>query len=974
MLGNATVGAFAGGAGAFDLKEVAGTGVLTLGRTDLPFSIVGLYGSLSPTVSINNPFGRFEIRDGATVPAGFAFTDRALNPRALQSDQNTTPAGINAGTDHTLSIWKGQTGVAGTNLTSATFLMSVANNAAGLYVDDAATGAPIVNDIQSSITLGAPGTVLFSARSNTDAAVNGIARIRDVTVDAAHALLATRDLADLEVGNLTIARPTVLKVAGARTDGRGAVRIGTVAAAANAVHFQDGRTTISGNVTSGKITAGGTSLEINPGAAGTAVISASAVQVNVMLAAKSGTVNFGNTVLTGAPVGSKIGGLVEGVITGSAGDYTTVNPGTDPNTANLYDTRNTGIRLDPRAGMNNATDDNATITNDTARGWSRNQTWVYTGEIYDADGVFTLAENIDDNTQIKIDGVIVQNSNGTLIGGTGLNVQAPFSVFQTVTNTASRDGLSGAFLQPITGAGDIGSGLANTTAVNLNPAGGITNFGMGSNGDGWHTIEIRIGNGTGGAGPVVANGWGNYFGIGLNKDGGASFLGTDYSKPIDDGGMSLFRAATVAKGNVDVDNGATVTAGNLSTIGLLTLGRNGASGAASITLAASTAGDVDRVEVPSTAVDPAVLSLASSTGKLTAAQVNVADAKSLSLNPSGLGELEVTAASSSIANNTASVLLNGGKLRLSNASGSALADASLTLAAGTLMGNGATTGTVLANAGSIIAPGSAVGQLSLGDTTLQDNSSLEWEVSDWTGAAGVGYDTLAAAALHFTAGAGTVPLRIKQSALTNFSNTTKSFTLASVAGAITDFSPAKIVIDSTGFSAGSGTWAVSQVGSDLILTYTGGAATVYDTWAASFGLGAQSGITADPDMDGKTNLLEFALNSNPTTGLGSGQDKTSGTVATLSGSPAAVFTLPVRTGAVFSGATELSAARDGVRYRIQASTDLLDWTLNVDEVTPALSAGQPVLDSGWEYRTFRVPGPVSSEVKVFFRAVIEPAP
>ena len=975
MLGNATVAGFAGGAGAFDLKNVSGSGTLTIGRMDMPFSAVGLYGSIDAGITVNNVYGRFEVREGATVPAGFVFTDSAVNARALQSDQNAGPTGINGGTDHTFSIWKGQSGAAGTNLTTGTYNMSIANNAAGLYVDDLATGTPNVNDIQTGLTLGAPGTVIFSARSNTDAAVNGTARIRDVNVNATHAMLATRDLVDLEVTNLNVSTNAVVKVDGSRTNGTGAVRIGSVAAATNDVHFQDGRATITGNVTAGKLTAGGTSLEINPGAAGTATIAASAVQVNSMLAAKAGTVNFGSTVLTSHPVGTKVGGLLEGVLLNASGDFTSPNPGANPATANLYDNANTGIRLDPRAGQNNYSDDNATVTNDTARGWSRNQTWVYSGEIFDADGVFTLAENIDDNTQILIDGVVVQANNGVAVGGTGLGSQAPFAVFGTTTNTAIKDGLNNGFLQAITGAGDIGNGLANTVGKNLNPAGGKTNFGMGAGADGWHTIEIRMGNGGGGAGPVVANGWGNYFGIGFNKDGGTSLIGTDYTKPIDNGGMSLFRTPTVAKGNVDVDNGAVVNAGNLKTIGFLTFGRNGSTGAAAINLAAATSGDVGTVEVAATAAGSSSLNMLNAAGILVAGQLNVAEAKAFEINSGGNGELALTQASGIVANPTASVVLKGGKLRLSNASGSALADAGLTIDAGTLTGSGSLSGTVTAKAGSTTAPGTGAGQLSLGDTTLQDNSILEWEVSNWTGAAGAGYDTLVTSGLHFTAGAGKVTLKVKQLALTNFSNATKTFSLVTSSGAITDFAPAKFAIDTTGFTAGSGTWAVSQSGGSLLLTYTAStASTPYADWALSFMLGAQSGLNDDPDGDGKPNFLEFALNSNPTSGKGSGEDKTNGVVATIAGQPVQTFTLPVRTGATFTGATELSGSRDGVRYRIQGSTNLSAWTLDVDEVTPALGTGLPALDSGWEYRTFRVPGPVTAEVKAFLRAVIDPAP
>lgn len=971
LSGDATVAGFAGGTGCFDLKNVSGTGNLKIGRPDMPFSAVGLYGSINAGVAVSSVYGRFEVREGATVPAGFVFTDNAVNARALQSDQNAAPTGINTGSDHTFSIWKGQTGAGGTNLTTGTYNMTTANNAAGLYVDDVASGSPLVNDIQAGITLAAPGTVVFSARGNTDAAVNGTSRIKDVNLNATHALLATRDLTDLEVGNLNISTSAVVKVAGARTNGAGAVRIGNVAAAANHVHFQDGRATLTGNVTSGKLTAGGTSLEFNPGAAGTATIAASAVQVNSMLAAKSGTVNFGSTELTSLPAGTKVGGLLEGVIVGNAGNLTSPNPALTAATANLYDTSNTGIRLDPRAGQNNYSDDNATVTNDTARGWSRNQTWVYSGEIFDADGVFTLAENIDDNTQILIDGVIVQVSNGVLTGGTGTTLQAPYNVWATVTNTASRDGLTGSFLQAITGAGDIGSGVANTVGANLNPSGGVTNFGMGPDNDGWHTIEIRMGNGSGGAGAAVANGWGNYFGLGLNKDGGTSFFGTDYTKPIDNGGMNLFRTTTIAEGNVDVDNGATVNAGNLNHIGLLTLGRNGAAGSPVINLAAATTGDVVKIEVPATAADTSSLNLVSASGKLISSQLNVAPAETLDVNATGSGELEVTAASTLAGNTTAAVILKGGRLRLSNADGSALGDAGLSLDAGTLTGTGITTGSVLAKAGSVVAPGTNAGTLGLGDTTLEDNAVVEWEVSDWNGSAGTGYDTIAAAALRFTPGAGTVTLKVRQLALTNFANVPKSFTLATAAGTITDFSPAKFLLDTTGFTAGPGTWAVAQSGNSILLNYTGAAGgSAYDDWAAAKGLtGGDIATSADPDKDSSINLVEFALNSEPKSGTDSGKVRVA--IANLSGADYLTMTLPVRTGITFAGSTEQVGSGSGVRYRMQGGNSLNLWTAPVGEVTPALAAGLPALDVGWSYRTFRITTPVSGSPQNYIRAKIE---
>ncbi|MES2706149.1 MAG: hypothetical protein V4726_06035 [Verrucomicrobiota bacterium] len=709
LQGDATAAAWALGAAGFDLKNVtngggAGTRTLNIGREDMPFSTIALYGAVDAGVSISTTYGKLEVRDGATLPSGFVFNDNAVNARAIQSNQNATPTGPNAGNDQTLSIFKGQTGAAGTGLTTGTFNMNAANNAVGLYANDAASGAPIVNDIKSTINLNKTGQVVFSGRGNGDAAVNGIARIQTVNVNAANATLATRDLTDLEVTSLNISTNSVIKVDGGRTDGQGAVRIANVAAAANDVQFQDGRTTITGNVTAGRLTAGGTSLEFNPGAAATSTVNAASVQVNTLLAAKSGNTNFGNTVLKSDAAGTTVAGLREGVILGNAGDFTTANPGSNPATANQNDSSNTGIRLDPRVANNNYSNDTATGT-DTARGWSQNQTFVYTGQIHDADGIFTLAEQIDDNVQIMIDGVVVLTSNGSP-SGTGLGAQGPFQVYQTTTNTASRDGLSNAYLQPVTGGGDIGQGLANTTTLNANPAGGTTSFGMGSGGDGWHNIEIRVGNGSGGAGPNAANGWGQYFGIGLNAAGGDALTGTSYDKAIDNGSMNLFRTTTVAKGNVEVDNGATLTAGNLQTIGQLTYGKAGAAGDAKVILGAAGNGTVDVINVATTAGGTTSLSLNLATTKLQVGQLNVADGKNFVLNPGSgpIGELEILQGSAAV-NPLAGIIVEGGTLRLSNTTGSATGQAPITLNGGTLAGNGITAGQVNLNGGQLAPSG-----------------------------------------------------------------------------------------------------------------------------------------------------------------------------------------------------------------------------------------------------------------------------
>lgn len=166
------------------------------------------------------------------------------------------------------------------------------------------------------------------------------------------------------------------------------------------------------------------------------------------------------------------------------------------------------------------------------------------------------------------------------------------------------------------------------------------------------------------------------------------------------------------------------------------------------------------------------------------------------------------------------------------------------------------------------------------------------------------------------------------------------------------------------------TWKTDQLAVDGSITVVD----AYYLWAVGQGLAPLASKTNDTDGDGLNELCEFALNSNPTNGRTSGKVKEQRT--TIAAVPTFTITLPVRTGAVFSGTAGLtSAAIDGVIYRIQGSTDLANWNLALTEVTDAtataLQAGLPALDPGWSYRTFRTPG---NETKGFLRATISLAP
>ncbi|MDF1754813.1 MAG: autotransporter-associated beta strand repeat-containing protein [Verrucomicrobiales bacterium] len=161
-----------------------------------------------------------------------------------------------------------------------------------------------------------------------------------------------------------------------------------------------------------------------------------------------------------------------------------------------------------RAGESNF--GSATVDNGASGPWTfvgNNETVVYTGQFYDADGVFSFAENIDDQVLVKVDDVDVLRN--------------------TVWNQPSTTG---------------------TTTNNSATGAGTLNFGSGPNGDGWHEIEFIFGGGGGGNGATSGNGWTSTFGFGLNVDGSTSNQGGDYIAPVDSGDGSLFR--TIATGGI----------------------------------------------------------------------------------------------------------------------------------------------------------------------------------------------------------------------------------------------------------------------------------------------------------------------------------------------------------------------------------------------------------------------------------------
>lgn len=181
---------------------------------------------------------------------------------------------------------------------------------------------------------------------------------------------------------------------------------------------------------------------------------------------------------------------------------------------------------------------------------------------------------------------------------------------------------------------------------------------------------------------------------------------------------------------------------------------------------------------------------------------------------------------------------------------------------------------------------------------------------------------------------------------------------------------------------GVGSAIEGQVGGFVFIVEPGGTTPVngFANWASSPPnnlTGPDALPAADPDHDGISNLLEFALNGSPVSGSSAGLS--SSALATVAGSPGvATFTIAVRNGAVFSadGNRMRSSLVDGMTYTVEASADLSDWSLiQVSEVTgadaAAIHSGLPAPQTGWTYKTFRSAGTSAANAKTFMRVNVQ---
>jgi hypothetical protein len=337
------------------------------------------------------------------------------------------------------------------------------------------------------------------------------------------------------------------------------------------------------------------------------------------------------------------------------------------------------------------------------------------------------------------------------------------------------------------------------------------------------------------------------------------------------------------------------------------------------------------------------------TTTITTAAMNGYDA-TISGNVSGAGSLIVTGSPnyttdelilSGTGTNTGSTTVDNGTL-IVNGNFSA-ATGAVTVNAGSTLGGTGTVGGVTTVSGGI-APGSGgIGTLNIAaNTTWVAGNSWIYELGATTVS-----DRLAITG-NFTKGAGS-------NFAFDFSNTgaAGTYTLATWTGTTNfvagDFSANNLAAGNTG--------AFALVGNSLVLNVTAGG---YAAWAANaFTAGTAAGdrlAAADPDKDGITNLMEYALNTNP---------------SAASAGPA-----PETTTVGVEKFLQIRWTRPNDRTDIttsgQVSTDLtpaLNWVTGAGNVTTTITPA----GAGQEEVIIRAVQPIGTGARRFLRAMVSQA-
>lgn len=385
--------------------------------------------------------------------------------------------------------------------------------------------------------------------------------------------------------------------------------------------------------------------------------------------------------------------------------------------------------------------------------------------------------------------------------------------------------------------------------------------------------------------------------------------------------------------------------------GSLSINSNASFGAATnAVIINANAGSSLSFTAPMTYTHPTTLSTA--TNFDTAANtvdVTAALGGTAALTKLGFGTLKLSTSNT----HTGGVSVSAGKLLL-NGSLSASGNVVTVSPSATLGGSGTVNRPVSVN-GSLAPGNEAAGALAIANSlTFAPGSSYAFDLSNWTGAAGTGHDTITATTISLTATPSSkFNVNVNAAGLANFNEGNKTFVIATANSAPTGLTASNWTVNTTGFN-GTGAWSLRTNGNALELVYT----TVYSKWTSDKGLsGLAAAFDADPDGDGLPNGIEFVLGSEPNPS-NSGSDSSSLRPKVDIEGQSLVFTFNRSDLASFLSPTvEFNTSLQGA------------WTTAVDPGNATIS----VVDGG-PVDTITVSIPMHSNPQLFARLRVHEAP
>lgn len=306
---------------------------------------------------------------------------------------------------------------------------------------------------------------------------------------------------------------------------------------------------------------------------------------------------------------------------------------------------------------------------------------------------------------------------------------------------------------------------------------------------------------------------------------------------------------------------------------------------------------------------------------------------------------------------------------------------------------GGSGGVVKSGAGTLNLNGanSYPGTTSVNEGTLGGTGSLAGAVSVLSGAElnpGVTTGVLSAASVNLAAG-GTLGIDIGETGPVAADRLEVAGSLV-IAGATLDLNgtPTSRVYILASYGSLTGTFAAPSIPSGYSLNYAFGGnqiaitrpATAFDNFIDPLFPGdandpAFVGPNADPDGDGSSNLLEFALGGDPASGSDGprihqiiADSSDAGTEEEL------LLTIAVRNGTPGflpqSGGLP-TATHEGVTYTVEGSFDLASFDSPVSVVDP-VTTGLPPAPAGYSYRTFSLAGSNGTPDRGFLRVRVTP--